>query len=98
MLSLILAAVLGSMQTAAAQDPASAPREELVAVGDYSYDDFYNGFRLSQLIDLPVIGADEKPIGKIMDCVRAFYAKCYRSVFDKRCMIGRSKGIDPTYA
>jgi hypothetical protein len=33
-----------------------------------------------------------------MDCVRAFYAKCYSSVFDKRCMIGRSKGIDPTYA
>jgi hypothetical protein len=24
----------------------------------------------------------------IMDCVRAFYAKSYRSVFDKRCMIG----------
>ena len=33
-----------------------------------------------------------------MDCVTAFYAKCYRSVFDKRCMIGRSRGIDPTYA
>jgi len=65
MLSLVLAAVFGAMQTAAAQEPASAPREELVVVGGYSYDSFYNGFRLSRLIDLPVICADRKPIGPV---------------------------------
>jgi hypothetical protein len=41
---------------------------------------------------------EDLPLAAVMDCVTAFYAKCYRSVFDKRCMIGRSRGIDLTYA
>jgi ribosomal 30S subunit maturation factor RimM len=82
MLSLVLAAILGAMQTAAAQDPASAPREELVAVGDYSYDDFHNGFRLSRLIDLLVIGADGKPIGKIVDVTIGFPGELERVVIE----------------
>lgn len=80
MLSLVLAAVLGATQTATALDPASAPRDELVAVGDYSYDGFYNGFRLSRLIDLPVMGADGKPIGKITDVTIGFPGELERVV------------------
>jgi sporulation protein YlmC with PRC-barrel domain len=72
MLSLVLVAILGALQSAAAQDPSSMPREELVAVGDYSYNDFYNGFRLSRLINLPVIGAEEKPVGRIADVTIGF--------------------------
>ena len=82
MIYLVLAALLGAMQTAAAQEPASAPREELVAVGDYNYDDFYDGFRLSRLINLPVIGADEKPIGKIVDVTIGFPGELERVVIE----------------
>jgi sporulation protein YlmC with PRC-barrel domain len=81
MLSLVLAAIFGATQ-AAAQEPASAPREELVAVGDYNYDDFYDGFRLSRLINLPVIGADGKLVGKIADITIAFPGELERVVIE----------------
>ncbi|UEM18582.1 PRC-barrel domain-containing protein [Skermanella mucosa] len=72
MLSLLMVAMLGATQSAAAQDPVSPPREEPVAVGDYSYDDFYTGFRLSRLIGLPVVGGGEKPVGTIADVTIGF--------------------------
>jgi sporulation protein YlmC with PRC-barrel domain len=81
MLSLVLAAIFGAMQ-AAAQEPAPAPREELVVVGDYNYDDFYDGFRLSRLINLPVIDADGKPVGKIADVTIAFPGELERVVIE----------------
>jgi hypothetical protein len=58
--------------------------------------DFYvNGFNTTEQ---NAVLKEKYPDRFIMDCVTAFYAKCYRSVFEKRCMIGRSRGIDPTYA
>jgi len=59
-------------QATTTQSPAASLREEPVAVGDYSYDDFYSGFRVSRLIGLPVIGAEGKRVGKIADVTIGF--------------------------
>jgi sporulation protein YlmC with PRC-barrel domain len=66
------AAQSATAQAATTQSPAAALREEPVAVGDYSYDDFYSGFRVSRLIGLPVIGAEGKRVGKIADVTIGF--------------------------